>query len=84
MFKNIVFANPEFFWLLLLLPLMLLWYWFWNKKSQANVTFSTIIAFKKNEELERCSLPLAFCAAYDSHCADSSSPCSPADALREC
>ena len=49
MFKNIVFANPEFFWLLLLLPLMLLWYWFWNKKSQANVTFSTIIAFKKTK-----------------------------------
>lgn len=49
MFKNIVFANPEFFWLLLLLPLMLLWYWYWNKKSQANVTFSTIIAFKKTK-----------------------------------
>jgi len=47
MFKNIIFANPEFFWLLLLLPLMLLWYWYWNKKSQANVTFSTTIAFKK-------------------------------------
>lgn len=49
MFKNIVFANPEFFWLLLLLPLMLLWYWFWNKKSQANVTFSSTIAFKKTK-----------------------------------
>ena len=49
MIKNIVFANPEFFWLLLLLPLMLLWYWFWNKKSQANVTFSTTIAFKKTK-----------------------------------
>lgn len=49
MFKNIVFANPEFFWLLLLLPLMLLWYWYWNKKSQANVTFSTTIAFKKTK-----------------------------------
>ena len=49
MFKNIVFANPEFFWVLLLLPLMLLWYWFWNKKSQANVTFSTTIAFKKTK-----------------------------------
>lgn len=49
MFKNIVFANPEFFWLLLLLPLMLLWYWFWNKKSQANVTFSTTLAFKKTK-----------------------------------
>lgn len=49
MFKNIVFANPEFFWLLLLLPLMLLWYWFWNKKSQANVTFSSTLAFKKTK-----------------------------------
>ena len=49
MFKNIVFANPEFFWLLLLLPLMLLWYWYWNKKTQANVTFSTTIAFKKTK-----------------------------------
>lgn len=49
MFKNIVFANPEFFWLLLLLPIMLLWYWYWNKKSQANVTFSTTIAFKKTK-----------------------------------
>lgn len=49
MFKNIIFANPEFFWLLLLLPLMLLWYWFWNKKSQPNVTFSTTIAFKKTK-----------------------------------
>ena len=49
MFKNIIFANPEFFWLLLLFPLMLLWYWFWNKKSQANVTFSTTIAFKKTK-----------------------------------
>ena len=49
MFKNIIFANPEFFWLLLLLPLMLLWYWFWNKKSQANVTFSTTIAFKRTK-----------------------------------
>ena len=49
MFKNIVFANPEFFWLLLLLPLMLLWYWYWNKKSQANVTFSSTLAFKKTK-----------------------------------
>jgi len=49
MFKNIIFANPEFFWLLLLLPLMLLWYWYWNKKSQANVTFSSTLAFKKTK-----------------------------------
>ena len=60
MFKNIVFANPEFFWLLLLLPLMLLWYWFWNKKSQANVTFSTTIAFKKTKSWSNALYHLLF------------------------
>ena len=49
MLKNITFANPQFFWLLLVLPLMVAWYWYWNKKSQANVTFSTTIAFKKTK-----------------------------------
>lgn len=60
MFKNIVFANPEFFWLLLLLPLMLLWYWYWNKKSQANVTFSTTIAFKKTKSWSNALYHLLF------------------------
>ena len=60
MFKNIIFANPEFFWLLLLLPLMLLWYWFWNKKSQANVTFSTTIAFKKTKSWSNALYYLLF------------------------
>ena len=60
MFKNIIFANPEFFWLLLLLPLMLLWYWFWNKKSQANVTFSTTIAFKKTKSWSNALYHLLF------------------------
>ena len=47
MLKNITFANPHFFWLLLVLPLMVAWYVYWNKKSKPNVTLSSTIAFKK-------------------------------------
>ena len=47
MLKNITFANPQFFWLLLVLPLMVAWYIYWNKKSKPNVTLSSTIAFRK-------------------------------------
>ena len=47
MLKNITFANPHFFWLLLVLPLIVAWYVYWNKKSKPNVTLSSTIAFKK-------------------------------------
>lgn len=47
MFKNITFANPEFFWLFLLIPLLVLWYAFWNKKSKATLTVSSVKAFKQ-------------------------------------
>ena len=47
MLKNITFANPQFFWLLLVLPLMVAWYVYWNKKSKPNVTLSSTIAFRK-------------------------------------
>ena len=47
MLKNITFANPHVFWLLLVLPLMVAWYVYWNKKSKPNVTLSSTITFKK-------------------------------------
>ena len=47
MLKNITFANPQFFWLLLVLPLMVAWYIYWNKKYKPNVTLSSTIAFRK-------------------------------------
>ena len=47
MLKNITFANPQFFWLLLVFPLMVAWYVYWNKKSKPNITLSSTIAFKK-------------------------------------
>lgn len=51
MFKNIIFAHPQFFWLLLLLPLMILWHFFWDKKSKPNVTISSTVAFKRAKSL---------------------------------
>lgn len=47
MLKNITFAHPQFFWLLLIIPLMIAWYWFSNKKSLPNLTLSSTIAFRK-------------------------------------
>ena len=51
MFKNIIFAHPQFFWLLLLLPLMILWHFFWDKKSKPSVTISSTVAFKRAKSL---------------------------------
>lgn len=46
MFGNIVFENPQFFWLFLLLPLVIAWYfWKWNKQ-QAALKISSIKGFK--------------------------------------
>ncbi|GAA4110532.1 VWA domain-containing protein [Aquimarina addita] len=46
MFGNIVFENPQFFWLFLLLPLVIVWYfWKWNKQ-QAALKISSIKGFK--------------------------------------
>ena len=51
MFKNIIFAHPQFFWLLLLLALMILWHFFWDKKSKPSVTISSTVAFKRAKSL---------------------------------
>ncbi len=47
MFKDIQFANPEFFWLLLLLPLAVLWYFFKRKEQTASLKISSIKGFAK-------------------------------------
>lgn len=41
MFKDIVFANPNFLYLLLILPVIIAWYWFRHNKSIADVQVST-------------------------------------------
>ncbi|VAW15223.1 Aerotolerance protein BatA [hydrothermal vent metagenome] len=47
MFKDVQFANPEFFWLLLLLPLAVLWYFFKRKEQTASLKISSIEGFAK-------------------------------------
>ena len=51
MLKNIEFANPQFFWLLLLLPLALLWYIFKHKKETASLKISSIKGFKTSQSI---------------------------------
>jgi len=45
--KQISFAQPAFFWLLILLPLMIGWYIWRNNKLQGTLSVSTFIGFKK-------------------------------------
>lgn len=47
MLKNVVFANPEFFWLLLLIPIAMIWYVFWNKKSKPSLIFSSTFSLQE-------------------------------------
>jgi len=53
MFKNITFANPEFFWLLVLLPIALLWYFFKHRQQNASLTISTVSGFSKSDILPK-------------------------------
>jgi Ca-activated chloride channel homolog len=46
MFKNIEFANPELFLLLLLLPIIGYWYWQRYRTHYAPITFSNLSAFR--------------------------------------
>ena len=41
------FANPEYFWLLLVLIPMIVWYIFKEKRSHADLKFSSIRVFKQ-------------------------------------
>ena len=45
MLKNLEFANPEYFYLLLVIPLMMLWYWYKNRRSKAEIQLSTTLPF---------------------------------------
>lgn len=48
MFENLVFEDPQFFWLLLLLPLALGWYVWKRKKQTAELRISSIRGFRSN------------------------------------
>lgn len=59
MFKDIQFANPDFFWLLLLLPLAALWYFFKRKQQTPSLKISTIKGFASKGFLPKLK-PLLF------------------------
>ncbi|MDG1477347.1 MAG: VWA domain-containing protein [Vicingaceae bacterium] len=46
--REISFANPEFFWALIIIPIMILWYIFREKKFYGTVKISTISSFKSS------------------------------------
>ena len=43
--RDITFANPNFFWLLLIIPLMLVWYIFREKKFQGTIKVTSLKSF---------------------------------------
>lgn len=53
MLKDIEFANPDFFWLLLLLPLAILWYFLKRNQQQASLTISSSQGFTKQDLLPK-------------------------------
>lgn len=59
MLKNVEFANPEFFWLLLLLPLAILWYFLTRRGQMASVKLSSSKAFTTTSWLTKLK-PLLF------------------------
>lgn len=40
--KDIVFANPEWFWLLIIIPLLIVWYIFKNREQTSEIIMSSI------------------------------------------
>lgn len=59
MFKDVQFANPDLFWLLLLLPLALLWYFFKRKEQTASLKMSSTKGFAQTGFLPKLK-PLLF------------------------
>jgi Ca-activated chloride channel family protein len=59
MLKDIEFANPDFFWLLLLLPLAVLWYFFNRNEQNASLKISSIKGFAKQGILPKLK-PILF------------------------
>lgn len=51
MFDNIVFENPQFFWLLALLPLAIAWYFWKRNKMQAELRISSVKGFKAKKSI---------------------------------
>ena len=53
MFDNVVFAHPQFFWLLLLIPVAATWYVFKRNKETASLKISSTKGFLQNDILAK-------------------------------
>lgn len=51
MFDNLIFEDPEFFWLLLLLPIAGVWYFMKRKRLVAEVRISSVKGFKAQRSI---------------------------------
>ena len=62
--REITFANPDFFWLLLIIPLMIVWYFFREKKFYGTVKITTTKSFSNSPiSIFRHSLVVLRCIA---------------------
>lgn len=50
MLKNIEFANPEYFYLLIIIPLMVAWFWFSHHKANAELQVSSTSVFENSRK----------------------------------
>lgn len=50
MLKNIEFANPDYFYLLIIIPLMVAWYWFNHQKTNAELQVSSTAVFENTRK----------------------------------
>jgi Ca-activated chloride channel family protein len=57
-YRNIEFANPELFWLLLVVPIMIAWYIFRQQKLHGNIKSSTVNYFKPDNSTLLRHLPI--------------------------
>lgn len=60
MFENVIFENPQFFWLFLLLPIVIAWF-FWKRQQQtASLRISSIRSFQENPGFWAKMRPILF------------------------
>ncbi|MCJ1806075.1 VWA domain-containing protein [Flavobacterium covae] len=58
--KNVIFLNPDFFWLFLILPLLIVWYFLTNKKEKPTLKISSLKSFQKTKSILPSLKPLLF------------------------
>jgi Ca-activated chloride channel homolog len=50
LFRDIEFANPEYFYLFLIIPLLVVWYYFKQSRGKAHIQLSTTLPFARTKK----------------------------------